>query len=263
MQFQIGFASRLILALMALATAFAPDADVYAADTVIPLPAADKAQLEARLGAGVVGEALPGQPLGAVDIYLPAKGTPISYRVLVAKKPTTTETHKIEDATEAAYSPGWRYLIEGVGVQFLIQGADGGAYTVADQDLEYNALLRYTPGQPLIIPGMKPGESRKSKLKVAVYDMSDLKKVTYSGSLDVTYTYVGVYRVTVPAGTYDAALLRWDYSGKVGPATIRDSQYRFLAPKAGMVAMIQIRSISALLIYNDHTKRGKVLEHAP
>jgi len=27
-----------------------------------------------------------------------------------------------------------------------------------------------------------------------------------------------------------------------------------------MVAMIQIRSISAMLIYNDHTKRGKLLE---
>jgi len=30
-----------------------------------------------------------------------------------------------------------------------------------------------------------------------------------------------------------------------------------------MVAMIQIRSISAMLIYNDHTKKGKLLERAP
>jgi hypothetical protein len=69
--------------------------------------------------------------------------------------------------------------------------------------------------------------------------------------------------VKVPAGTYDSQLVRWKWSGKVGPATIRDSHYRFLAPKAGMVAMILIRSISALLIYNDHTKRGKVLVRAP
>jgi hypothetical protein len=33
-----------------------------------------------------------------------------------------------------------------------------------------------------------------------------------------------------------------------------------LAPGAGMVAMVQIRSISAMLIYNDHTKRGKLLQ---
>jgi len=53
--------------------------------------------------------------------------------------------------------------------------------------------------------------------------------------------------------------VKWSYSGKIGPANIKDSQYRFLAPNVGMVAMIQIRSISALLIYNDHTKRGKLL----
>ena len=65
--------------------------------------------------------------------------------------------------------------------------------------------------------------------------------------------------MTVPAGTYDAALVKWSYSGKIGPANIKDSQYRFLAPNVGMVAMIQIRSISALLVYNDHSKRGKLL----
>ena len=95
-----------------------------------------------------------------------------------------------------------------------------------------------------------------------MFNLSDLKEVTHSGSLDVTYTYVGTYRVTVPNGTYDAALIRWDYTGEVGPATIKDSQYRFLANGAGEVAMTQIRSISALLIYSDHTKRGKFLERA-
>jgi hypothetical protein len=66
--------------------------------------------------------------------------------------------------------------------------------------------------------------------------------------------------VAVPSGNYAAALIRWDYTGEVGPATIKDSQYRFLASGAGEVAMIQIRSISALLIYSDHTRHGKLLE---
>jgi len=121
-------------------------------------------------------------------------------------------------------------------------------------------LSRFAPGDPLIIPGLKPGQSIKSKHKVEVFDLSDLKTMTHSGSLDVTYTYVGTYRVTVPSGTYYAALIKWDYSGNVGPATIEDSQYRFLTKGYGEGAMIQIRSISAMLIYNDHTKRGKLLE---
>jgi hypothetical protein len=263
MQIHLRLASRSILwsVVLALAVCYGAAADTTGA--VVPLPAADKAQLEALLGAGVVGEALPGAPLGTIDTYLPAKGTPSSYQVLEAKKQATTETHKVEDTTEAAYSPGWHYSVEGVGSQYFMQGSDGSVHTVAEQDLDHKVLSRFTPGEPLIIPGLKPGESNSTTLKVAVYDLSDLDKVTHSGSLDVTYAYIGTYRVKVPAGTYDAALVRWDYSGKVGPANIKDSQYRFLAPKAGMVAMIQIRSISAMLVYNDHTKRGKLLAHAP
>ena len=82
-------------------------------------------------------------------------------------------------------------------------------------------LSHFAPGEPLIVPGLKAGESKSSTLKVSVYDLSDLNKVTHSGSLDVVYTYIGTYRVKVPAGTYDAALIRWDYSGKVGPAPSR------------------------------------------
>jgi hypothetical protein len=263
MQIHIRLTSRCILALLVLALAVRYEAAADTPAAAVPLPAADKAQLEALLGPGIVGDALPGLPLGAVDSYLPAKGTPLSYQVLDAKKQPTAETHKVDDTTDPAFSPGWRYTVEGVGVDFFMTGPDGGVVIVAEQDLDHKVLTRFTPGEPLIVPGLKPGESKTAKLSVSVYDLSDLKKVTHSGSLDVTYTYVGAYRVKVPAGSYDAALIRWNYSGKVGPATIKDSQYRFLAPNAGMVAMIQIRSISAMLLYNDHTKLGKVLAHAP
>ncbi len=110
-----------------------------------------------------------------------------------------------------------------------------------------------------MLTGLQPGQSVKSSHKVEVYDLSNLNVISHAGSLDVTYSHLGTFRVTVPAGTYDAALVKWSYSGKIGPANIKDSQYRFFAPNVGMVAMIQIRSISALLIYNDHTKRGKLL----
>jgi hypothetical protein len=263
MQIHLRLASRFLFGLMVLTLAVCSGAKADTTGATVPLPAADKAQLEALLGEAVVGEALPSPPLATIDTYMPTKGSAISYQVLEAKKPATTETHKVEDATEAEYSPGWRYSIEDVGAQYFMPGSNGGVDIAAEQDLDHKVLSRFTPGEPLIIPGLKAGESKSSTLKVAVYDLSDLKKVTHSGSLDVVYTYIGTYRVKVPAGTYDAALIRWDYSGKVGPATIKDSQYRFLAPKAGMVAMIQIRSISAMLVYNDHTKRGKLLEREP
>lgn len=231
-----------------------------AAGPAIPLPDTDRTQLEALLGKGVVGDALPSAPLAAADTYLPPKGKAASYKVVTQGEKANSENHQVEDTTDASFAPGWHYTIEKVGESFFQKDAAGKVVTVAEKDLDNKVLSRFTPGDPLILPGMRPGQSVKSSQKVEVYNLSNLKKVSHSGSLDVVYTYVGTYRVTVPAGTYDAALIRWDYSGKIGPATIKDSQYRFLAPGAGMVAMIQIRSISAMLIYNDHTKRGKLLE---
>ena len=135
----------------------------------------------------------------------------------------------------------------------------GRAFTSAEKDLDKKVLSRFIPGDPLVLTGLQPGQSVKSSHKVEVYDLSNLTVISHAGSLDVTYSHLGTFRVTVPAGTYDAVLVKWSYSGKIGPANIKDSQYRFLAPNVGMVAMIQIRSISALLIYNDHSKRGKLL----
>jgi hypothetical protein len=69
--------------------------------------------------------------------------------------------------------------------------------------------------------------------------------------------------VTVPAGTYDAALLKWDYDGSVGPASVQDTQYRFLAKDVGIVASIEKKKISALLLYHDNSNTGRVLMQAP
>jgi len=225
MQHFIKCALRCITAFMILAFAISHGATADTAGTAVPLPAADQEQLDTLLGKGVVGAAQPASPLGSPESYLPPKGSSMTYQV-VKKGKTTDETQKIEDATDPPFAPGWQYTVEKEGARFFQKTPDGSLMTVAEQDLGNKVLSRFTPGDPLIIPGMNPGESRKSKVQVAVYDLSDLemKNVTHSGSLDVTYTYVGTYSVTVPAGTYDAALIKWDYEGKVGPATISDSQ---------------------------------------
>lgn len=67
----------------------------------------------------------------------------------------------------------------------------------------------------------------------------------------------------MPAGTYDAALIRWDYSGEVEPASIADTYYWLIAPGAGLIAMVENVSISAMLFHNDNTKLGKQLAEVP
>lgn len=248
------------LVLVALcATDAAQQARADGPGPAIALPAADKQRIDTLLGRGVVGDPQPSAPLGAPESYMPPKGSSMVYLV-VQKGKKTPERHTLEDITDPSLAPGWQYSIEKEGAGFFKKAADGNLYMVEEQDLLNKVQTRFSPGDPLIIPGLKPGESRKSTQQVAVYDLSDLSTVSHSGTLDVSYTYIGTYRVSVPAGAYDAVLIKWDYAGKIGPAEIKDSQYRFFAPGAGMVAMAQIRSISAMLIYNDHTKRGKLLE---
>jgi hypothetical protein len=184
----------------------------------------------------------------------------MSYRVLEADEKPRTETHKVEKTSDPQFAPGWRYVADPIGAIFIQNTGDGGAVLAGEQNLEEKVLSRFTPGQPLIVTGLQPGESRRATVKVAVSDLSDPTDIEHEGSLDITYTYVGAYKVTVPAGSFEAALIRWDYEGSVGPADIEETLYRFIAPGAGMVAMIDKRHISAMLIYNDKTKLGKLLE---
>jgi hypothetical protein len=161
------------------------------------------------------------------------------------------------------FAPGWRYSADPIGAVFLQKTADGGAAIMGEQDLEEKVLSRFTPGEPLIVAGLAPGESRKVTVQVAVSDLSDPTDIDHKGSLDITYSYIGAYKVTVPAGSYDAVLIKWHYEGSVGPADVEQTEYRFIAPGAGMVAMVESRHISAMLVYNDKTKLGKLMQPKP
>jgi hypothetical protein len=100
-------------------------------------------------------------------------------------------------------------------------------------------------------------------MAVKVYDLGHPDAVTHEGTIDVSCRYVGAYRVTVPVGTHDAVLIKWVFSGRVGPASFDDVQHRLFALDLGMLALIEKRDVSAFLIYNVHTKEGKVLAVRP
>ena len=124
-------------------------------------------------------------------------------------------------------------------------------------------ITRYDPAEPGLLVGLAPGDSRSSSIAVAVSDLSNPQVVSHKGTLEVTYSYLGAYKVTTPAGTYDAALIKWTYQGKVGPAKVDDTQYRFFAENVGMVATVDKLDVSAFLVYQSHTKFGKVLAQVP
>ena len=253
------FGTVMVLAALIMGTG-GPAGAADTAGNVVPLPAADRAQLDKYLGAGVVGDPIASPALMTAESYLPAKGVTLTYRVIEQDEPARTETHKVEDTVDPKFAPGWRYVADPMGVMYFQASSDGGAVIAGDEDRENEVLSRFTPGEPLMIVGLKPGESRKVAVKVRVSDLSKPDKITHKGSLAITYTYIGAYKVKVPAGSFDAVLIKWEFRGSVGPADVEQTDYRFIAPHAGMVAMVQSRHISAMLIYNDKSKLGKLLQ---
>lgn len=247
---------------MGLSLLVALGSAALAADPTIPLPADAKSELDKRLGPGVVGAAIPAPPLQAPMTYAPKEGTVLTYQVVDSDGNKWNEDHHFVKSTEPQFAPGMSYAIEKVSTEYM-QENGGNLIVVGEKDLKQSVITTFTPGEPLVLAGLQAGQSWQVTAAVKVADISDPTDITHTGSLTITYTYVGAYKVTVPAGTYDAALIRWDYNGEVGPASITDTYYRLIAPGAGLIAMIEKVSISAMLFYNDDTKLGKQLAKAP
>lgn len=129
----------------------------------------------------------------------------------------------------------------------------------AVSDAGEGVIVVTTPANPFVPKGMKPGETRSYSQQVSVNYLDDPADQKYSGSLNGTYTYVGTYQMTVPAGTYEAVLFRVKCEGKIGPAHTQNTAYNFFAPGVGMVAMIMQEDVTAFWIYNIDTTIGKVL----
>lgn len=229
------------------------------AEEPIALPAADHAEIEKFLGKHVVGKALAGNPIADTEkIFLFEPGS-WTFRFTSGdnkgkeQEQSFSKIKKDGDVHSGRYQNGKDQAV------YVSRSKDGTISVVSEEDFKQGVISHFSPPEPIYISGLKPGESKTFKIDVKVYDLSDPTDLTHSGSLDLTYSYIGAYEVTVPAGTYQAALIKWDYKGEVGPASIEDTQYRFLAEGVGVVATIDKKDISAMLIYHDDSKFGKVL----
>ena len=225
------------------------------------LTAGEQAMLEEMLGQGVVGAPVAGSAL--TSEFAPLQDGALSYRIVGGKDAGQTEQHLVQRLERDPSAASWRYAVGSKEVVFIKQMPDGSLTFVTEEDSEQGVITRYEPPEPALLTGLSPGDSRSSSVAVQVSDLSDPSEVTHTGTLAVTYSYLGAYQVTTPAGVYDAALIKWAYKGKVGPAKVDDTQYRFFAPKVGMVASVDKLEVSALFIYQSHTKFGKVLARAP
>jgi len=238
---------------------------VQAADNgpVIPLPSEDQQVLRSLLGKGVVGDALPAPDITDTDRYLATHLTTRVYRLVSGPDSGKTERHEPAVLKRDAGGTSMRYDAGGKFVYFVTAKPNGDYVITGVEDRDGGAITRYSPSEPFMLEGLKPGDERKVTLGVKVFDLSSPDDLNHQGALDVAYRYIGAYKVKVPAGSFDAVLMKWAFKGKVGPASVDDTQYRFIAKDVGIVAGIEQLDVSAMLVYNRHTKVAKVLAAKP
>lgn len=231
--------------------------------TAIPLPEDDRLTIEKYLGKGVVGEAIPAPARVDTRRYLNIGAGTRNYRLVSGPDKGTIEHHQPTLLKQDGGGATWRYDT-GARFIFTVTAEDNGDYVVTSvTDNEENVITQYSPAEPLMLHGLGPGEERSVKLDMKVFDSNNPEKQTHEGTLNINYHYMGAYKVTVPAGSFDAVLIKWTFKGKIGPASLDDTQYRFFAADVGMVAAIEQMDVSAMLIYNKQRKLARVLVDKP
>ena len=229
----------------------------------IPLPDEDRKALDTYLGAGVVGKAVAGKPLTEPLKWAPLENSTAHYQMTSGDQKGQLVDHKFSGLERDPSGATWKVEIGKTDLLYMRKTESGDVEFMSHPELDTGLNTAYQPPAPLLVKGMKPGETVKKHFDVKVYYLNEPDKIKHSGSLDLALTYVGAYEVTTPAGKFEAALIKSDYTGKVGPAKVDDVQYRLFVEGVGVVAMIEDKSVSAFLVYNDYTKIGKVLAEIP
>jgi hypothetical protein len=234
--------------------------DVLHAATVGPdltLPDADRLAIETNLGTGRLGPPVPATPIDNPSDWFPGKPGTQHFQVIQG---SDSGTPQAVEWIPAPTNPSMgRYQFGHDEVLLLRTERDGSMTIEGVEDIQAQSITRYDPPEPFLLRGLSPGDSSQARMSVKVFSSQDPKEITHQGELQVAYEYLGAFRLSLPAGTFDALVTKSTFIGKVGPAKIQDIQYRFFAPHVGLVATIENRQVSALLVYQSNTSITKVL----
>ena len=252
-------ALRVLLAVVVLITfsspAFCKDPS---SGPIVELNKRDRDAL-AILGEGVVGKALPAWPINDTGRLMPLRKGKWTYQITAGEREGKRQVMSIFRTDRKDEQRLWNRTLVGDWTEFLSVTGNGAINLVSEVYLKQDAIVHYAPMLPVMFDGMKPGDKTRVETEIKIYDLHDPTSLKYSGRLKVIHAYLGVYEITVPAGKYEAALIRSSYKGKVGPAHVVDGGYTFYAKDVGMVASIERMHITAFIFYDKRTKTPKVL----
>jgi hypothetical protein len=219
----------------------------------------DRQAIVHGLGEGVLGAFVGAPALHDPEPYLGLGVGNRSYRVILRPEGERQEAHRSLVEKGASGASIWRLGIGSPEVGLLKKTEDGSFVMAGIEDLNEGVVTRYDPPEPVLLRGVPAGQDHAVRMKVKVYELDQPDTLKHEGGIEVTYRYLGVVKVTVPAGNFDAVLVRSIFKGRIGPATVADTQYRLFAKGVGMVATVERRDVTALVLYHAQTDISRLL----
>jgi hypothetical protein len=229
--------------------------------TAVALSSETRAALE-PLGEGVVGEALPAAPITRPPKLYHLQPGHWEYRIVAGANRGHVEKVQIERVASDDRDATWQIVTNTGDLQQFKVTRQHEVVKLAQEDADSDRLVVYQPGL-VLDPGMQVGQSKTVDAKIRSYKRQKREEVEYDGKLTYTTSYLGAYRVTTPAGRFDARLLRHEYDIKIGPAKSHNVSYSFYADGVGNVAEVARDDVSAVLVYRRKTLTARVLLTLP
>jgi hypothetical protein len=233
---------------------FAHTADTL--DTSSSIAISEAAQI---LGEGVVGDAQSARPLADPAMVARWEAGTWRYRITSGVRRGQIES---EALVPIGGSEGetWERRVGREYTLYLRRTAEGGIVMPTELAHDHKALVHFEPPLSYLIAGLTPGGHKVFDGKMDVYSSRHPATKWYSGRVQATTTYAGMYRVTTPAGTYNAMVIRTEYRIDIlSVVSVCDTLYTFYAEGVGKIAEAEHRRISAGGLFSTDTKTGKVL----
>ena len=160
--------SRSGLGAAAVALVVFSTAPVRAQGRVLPISAADQQEIAAQLGPGVLGAALPSDPIDDASSFFPLREKTLVFQVTSGSNAGNTQNLSLKKARRPGGADAWRFMIAPTLAAFVSTTAGGDLMMPTVSDLDEGVFVVTTPANPFVVKGMKPGESRSFSQTVSV-----------------------------------------------------------------------------------------------
>jgi hypothetical protein len=135
-----------ILGGLLLSTRFAE-----AQGVVLPLPSYDQQRITAHLRAGVVGAALPSQPIQDVTTYFPLQAKTMTYQVVSGPNSGNIQTLGVAQVRRPSGQSAWRFQLSPTLAGFIHQTPAGDLMIPAVSDMGEAVVVITTPANPFVL----------------------------------------------------------------------------------------------------------------